>query len=272
MKQVETTNQSNGFVSAPGAQPKNNQTPFTEQEKQLAAKYKVEPKLVRLLNEIVGHQRSEKLSKGQKEPTQESEQPSTGIPQLDRLIEESILQSQAMAYTCLEIQRIEPKIGQRIKAALQYWVNLCRRGELLKEYDVECDILPALKWINFAEGFQVAGDRMDKVNPADQPNTYERHCTEDKAGPGLKNVVSWMLKRSHTEKVAAVLLWELISKEFKLANEGLYKDRTGVGNDLMKDWQHDITITSQDPNFLRQLNPDEIAIINYTAALITLSV
>jgi hypothetical protein len=44
---------SKGHVSAPGAMPKDNQTEWTEQEKQLAEKFGVEPKLVRLLGEII---------------------------------------------------------------------------------------------------------------------------------------------------------------------------------------------------------------------------
>lgn len=54
MEHVESTQSEQGQVSAPGESPKDeNQNTYTEGETSLAARFGVEPKLVRLLNEIV---------------------------------------------------------------------------------------------------------------------------------------------------------------------------------------------------------------------------
>jgi len=73
-------------VSSQATEPKDNQNTYTEEETSLAAKYHVEPKLIRMISEIVGEHTSEitelsSLIKGEKSQQAETQ---------DRSIEEKL--------------------------------------------------------------------------------------------------------------------------------------------------------------------------------------
>ena len=88
---------------------------YTDEEKALAEKYKVEPKTVRLISEIV----SEHTEVKQGNPA-ESEQPSTEKLQLDELSESASCEAVALAHGCLELYLADMSLGEKIREKLDF--------------------------------------------------------------------------------------------------------------------------------------------------------
>ena len=166
-EEPETQDQPQEEVTTPGESPKDvNQNTYTEEETSLAEKFKVEPKLVQLLKEIVEEHFAEpEQVETQDQPQEEESQPSTGISYLDDLIQRATYPEIAMAYTCLQASWINNELGDKLSATLRSSVN-----ELLERHrkgdstiDVECEVLPAIKWLAFLMGLRVSDDQKTEL-------------------------------------------------------------------------------------------------------------
>lgn len=109
---------------------------------------------------------------------------------------------------------------------------------------------------------------MESLKTENQINEEKRRCTEEKAAPELKAVVQWLLKRNYMEKLAAVLVSQLLDKEPIYKTVQLYQG--DLGNDIGKDWESDILFASQHQEFLCKLSAEDIAVSAFTAALISI--
>jgi len=265
-----------------GAQPKENQTTnqtkYTEEEKTLAEQFNVEPKTIRVLNEYMKEQ--QRSDKSPQQPTEQPERTSTGILHLDWLLSQhSTLETKAAIHACLHICRQNHKLANDIEAVIRPDLQPFIEGKRSDpELDTDCDILPMIEWLSLLCGFEAVSRQanMDsKVRPSTETtekSQSERYCKLSNASPALRGLVQWLLERTHTEKLAAVLLWELITKESEYKKEEMYVSKFGIGNDISKDWQEDILLASQNSELLKQLSPEDIAITAFTAALIPMSV
>lgn len=105
-------------------------------------------------------------------PKDKEQKPTTGIPQLDNLIDEASYESQAMAYTCLDLCQRNASMGDKITSMLDSLLRGFREGDIPGGADFECDVAPATKWLRFADGFE-AGSIIGR-NLAEQPETQEQ--------------------------------------------------------------------------------------------------
>lgn len=110
-----------GAVSAQAEKPKDvNQNTFTQEEKDLAARHKVEPKLVRLLKEIAEEHFAEPEEvETQEQPQEEENHPNTGIPILDDCIERISLDGKVAAYCIMRLMCIANDTGNKISDYLR---------------------------------------------------------------------------------------------------------------------------------------------------------
>ena len=101
----------------------------------LAEKYKVEPKLVRLLDEIVQSrlQGSDKPAEGQQAPAQEPEIPSTNIHQLDEHIDCLAYDAQTAAYVITELAFVDNNLGDLITKRLWSQIGKFTNYEILDQ-------------------------------------------------------------------------------------------------------------------------------------------
>lgn len=266
---------------------------FTDEEKQLAEKYKVEPKLVRMIAEIVEERLKrlnecieqlqilnknidERLAAPEEttsEPEQEDEssegdkqEPTTGIPQLDKFIKEATYESQAMSYCCLDLCQRDESLGDRITTVLESSVRLLLEDKVLeradfKGADFECDIAPATKWLRFVDGFQAG---LKSTQSVDQPASTEPKPEGD---PTLFAVKKWLNKRSYAEKLTAVLVGKLIEVE------SIYEEPDNlIGNNFSKQFEDEVLEASMNEMYLKQAPPDEIAVSAFVLALMPVRV
>jgi len=239
--QKNTQTKIEGRVSAPGAQPKNEQ----------------------ITNQI-------------DQPAEQKEQPTTGIPHLDWLLGQRIsFETEAAIYACLHICRQNPKLANAIEAVIRPDIQPFIEGKRHDpELDTECDILPMIEWLSLLCGFEAASRQPEQLSKVsmfiDEQFQSEKRCTEDKAGPELKGIVRWLLNRNHTEKLTAVLIWQLLSKESEYKKEEMYQG--SISNDIDKYYQNEILLASQNSELLKQFSPEDIAVTAFTAALIPISV
>lgn len=80
-------------------------------------------------------------------------EPSTTIPYLDVLIDESSAAARAMAYVCFEITRCKPELSQRIIAKLNTGLEDYRNSEAPSSMDLECEWLPVYRLLVFLNGW-----------------------------------------------------------------------------------------------------------------------
>jgi len=198
--------------------------------------------------------------------------PTTGIPLLDWLLtERSHVATEAAIYAALHICQQNPKLASAMEAVLRSELQPLIDGERsLAGFDAECDILPAVEWLDLLCGFETGSGAQSKQANEGTALETERHCTEEKAGPELKAVVHWLLKRNHTEKLAAVLASQLIRIEHIYQDEQFYQG--DIGNDIDKDWENDIRVASGNEEFLKQLSPEDVTVTILAAALIPIPV
>ena len=141
---------------------------FTDEEKELARRYQVEPKLCRLISEIVREHTKEinqliRLiqSKSKAEPgavpaeQQKATSPSTKNEALDELIDQASYEAAVFAHGVLNIYAADTSVGERIRERLDFIYEgiLLEQGKSGSGLDVEIDVLPAIKWENFLQGF-----------------------------------------------------------------------------------------------------------------------
>lgn len=126
------------------------QNQFTDDEKQLAERYQVEPKLCRLISEIVS-ERAETTE----QPEPEAKKIRTGNEALDELIESASYEGTALAHGCLELYAADQSLGEKIREKLDSIFEdiLLSQGKSGSDLDLECDVLPAIKWGKFLQGY-----------------------------------------------------------------------------------------------------------------------
>ncbi len=314
----DTSTEEQGQVSAPATEPKDKQEPttntaapntFTEKEKDIAARHKFEPKLVRLLNEIVEEQlqlinenlderlvapEETEAESEQEEESQEGDKskPTTGIPQLDKLIDGAMYVSQAMAYTCLDLCQQDASLGDRITTVLHSALVPIRDGGVPEGADFECDVAPATKWLRFSNGFeagvitrqavnQTASTETEQVETAkeetqatDQPEEdieTQEEPEKESYGFNPKERVKayevfeqYMNTRTLEEKQAAVALSMLLSKQQYLPDEQ-------IGDRLYKQWRDEVlAIGSLDQLQLKGVPGNEAFCQGYLTAMIVM--
>jgi hypothetical protein len=86
---------------------------------------------------------------------------------------------------------------------------------------------------------------------------------EPEGDPLLKTIKRWVSKRSYNEKLATVLLWQLVSKE----GEFKEPDNT-IGNTLLREWEDEVVRASGDPDYLEQAPAEEVAVTTAAATMI----
>jgi len=261
MESDKTKQSEQGQVSAQDEGPKDlNQNTYTEKEISLAEKYKVEPKLVRLLKEIAEEHFAEPEQVETQDQSQEGEsQPSTGIPYLDELIQSATYPGIAMAYTCLQASWINNELGDKLSATLRSSVNELlerhRKGD--RQLDAECEVLPAIKWLAFLKGLRVSDDQ-------------ETESLQPKKATPITVLQNWLSKRGYAEKLTAVLLWQLLNKEDAYKKEGYCEGK--IGNELFKEYEQAVVDASQDKEYLTTADPEEVSVTGLVTGLLPMRV
>lgn len=77
---------------------------------------------------------------------------------------------------------------------------------------------------------------------------------------------NWLSKRTYSEKLMAVLLWQLSNKDYVWADEGYCKKH--FGHNLSVEYEQAVVNASQDKKYLSQADPEEIVVTAMTAALL----
>jgi len=155
----------------------NNQVEYTQEEKDLAAKYKVEPKLIRMIAEIVCEHTagicelislySGKKKQGsepeqaetQDQPQEKENQPNTGIPPLDKFLERLSYEAQATAYGALRLVCVSDATGKKMRDYLQKQVALLENPRQVDDLMMDGQVLADIKWfLGFVKGAEIGLD------------------------------------------------------------------------------------------------------------------
>ena len=92
----------------------------------------------------------------------EAAENTTGINSLDRMIIDAPFGTATAIYASIEIGRSNPELGKRIQDFIrssmpEFFDELMPQksqdGEI---YDGECDVMPAVQWLRFLDGFKAA--------------------------------------------------------------------------------------------------------------------
>jgi hypothetical protein len=65
-----------------------------------------------------------------------------------------------MAYCCLEIERSDQAVGEKIVEFLRREIEPILQGQFPSDIDIEAEILPASNWISFLEGFMAGACKL----------------------------------------------------------------------------------------------------------------
>jgi hypothetical protein len=151
MESNDTKQSQQGQVSAPGESPKDvNQNTYTDEETSLAEKFKVEPKLVRLLKEIaeerlqfltncieqnqriIRHiedklglepwQATDDVAEPQEQPAEENH-PDTGVPLLDDYYERLSLEAKVAVCGTMDLMCRAKEPGDKIREYLHKYLH-----------------------------------------------------------------------------------------------------------------------------------------------------
>ena len=91
-----------------------------------------------------------------------------GIPGLDKMITNAPYEIAAALFAGIEIALRDKELAKRIQAFVrgympeffeQTWPDKNKAGERL---DVECDVMPVVKWLRFIDGFKAANNTKAK--------------------------------------------------------------------------------------------------------------
>ena len=288
------------------------ETEFAEREVELAEKFGVEPKTVRLLRQVVdaleysadkGEDALVKLlakrfnltiekvrnlgsltsallehmlkDQADKKPQPEVAENTTGIPGLDMMIVNAPYCTATAIYAGIELSRSSPELGARIQDFVhglmpEFFENPQpqRTGiEGGENLDMECDVLPAVQWLRFLDGYKAAMLSETDLPYDEKSKKAESDATEagqESIGdPNLRTIKRWLKQRTHREKLAAILMLELLQKEGEFN-----KPDDNAGNDLIALWRTEIIDASGDPEYLNNADPDEAAVTAAVAMMI----
>ena len=83
------------------------------------------------------------------------EEISLGIDILDEMLESASNEAVALAYGCLEIYLMDQRIGEKIREKLRssFEAALTAQSKNDPQVDLECDLLPCIKWQYFLQGY-----------------------------------------------------------------------------------------------------------------------
>ena len=104
----------------------NNQVEYTQEEKGLAARYKVEPKLVRLLDELIEDKLAppEQAEEQEQAEQEEENRPNTGIPLLDNYYENLSLEAKVAVCGTMDLMCRANETGDKIREYLRNEVGI----------------------------------------------------------------------------------------------------------------------------------------------------
>lgn len=231
---------------------------WTERIKQLADQFNVEEKTVRLITEVVRLQRAG--PNNGKEP-----QTPTGTNQARRselkldgsglasLIEGSHLEVLAGVLAGIEFaqnKEFAGKIAGMLKSKFDFLNEGLTPGNAAQKHglDLELDVLPALQWLRFLDGYKTS-----MLSEADEESVGE---------PILKPIKKWLSERTYTEKLSAVLISQL------LMVESMYeKPDDEIGDNLLDQWQREIIETLSNPGYTQKADPIEMAVSGFLVSL-----
>ena len=196
-----------------------------------------------------------------------SEENTTGVPELDRMITESLLEDATALYVGIEIERSNPKLAARIQAFIrnflpEFFEQL--RPQKIKEdesADVELDIMPASMWLRFLDGFKAATSSETGVDKAEAQE--DKSESAEKGDPNLRTIKRWMQQTTYRERLTAILLLELLQKETEFD-----KPDNSIGNDLISQWRTEIIDAGGNSEFFSKTDAEEIAVTSATAMMI----
>jgi len=116
--------------------------------------------LERMLKEAEQDDKAEPANETQEE--QEAAENTTGVPGLDKMIADSLLEDAIALYVGIEIEKSNTKLGEKIQSFVR---NLLpelfeqlkpQNIKASKSADMELDIMPAVNWLRFLDGFKAA--------------------------------------------------------------------------------------------------------------------
>lgn len=209
---------------------------------------------------------AEPVGETPKEPQAEN---TTGIPSLDGMIDNAPYSTATAVYAGIELGRNNPELGKKIQAFVQglmpeFFENThaqktgSKGGENL---DIECDVLPAIQWLRFIDGFKAA---MPSETTNDRAKSETVKPVQESGGdPVLQTIKNWLGRRTYSDKLTAILSWQLINKEGEFDKSDEY-----IGNNYYRQWEQEIIKKSGDPEYLNNAEADEVAVTATTAMML----
>ena len=114
--------------------------------------------------------------------------------------------------------------------------------------DLELDVLPALQWLRFMDGYKAS-----IPSEADQESIGE---------PILLAVKQWLSKRTYTEKLTAILVNQLMMVE------SMYEAPDDlIGSDYLSNWRSEIADVFASLNCTEKPTAEEMAISGFVVSL-----
>jgi len=96
-----------------------------------------------------------------------------------------------------------------------------------------------------------------------QGRTAKACLSLDKASAEFRWMVEWLKACSPEQRLAAIVVSELLCSETDFKEEGMYEGR--VGNDVLNDWGEEIAEFADDPRHFK--NPQDRQVAAYVAKL-----
>lgn len=207
--------------------------------------------------------------------------PTTGIPALDKLIEQTTYESQAMAYACLDLIQRDASLGDRIYTLLDSNLDCLRGEQTPRGADFECDVAPATKWLRFTDGFEAGcKSKSEPVEPAAPPveeigeaeiRQSDREIQEKPEIPKLESeepqlepaaeaeeiVKRWLLKQSYQTKLAFTIL-----SHFGVEDHGTKELFDEI------DGKYEAEVIGVAKNPAADLSPEEVLLTGYACELL----
>ena len=111
--------------------------------------------------------------------------------------------------------------------------------------------MPVVEWRAMVDGFQASVEGTSSEAPEPEGDLH------------LETIKRWLSKRSYSEKLTAVLMWQLVTKE-----SAFEKPDNSIGNDFFHQWEDEIVTNSGDPKYLENAPVDEAAVTSATTIML----
>lgn len=193
----------------------------------------------------------------------------TGIPRLDAMIRKGSWAELGSMYGCLALARHDSQLGDKMLALLRSQLRVFFKdprpekdsdGDLL---DAECEVMPVVEWLAMVDGLKAAGRKQSAIAGETSMVDTSSDETEPEGDPHVKTIKRWLQNRSYSEKLAAVILWQLTSKECHLEEPD-----NRIGNTLFRQWEKEVVTKSGDSEYLESAPADEVAVTAATTIML----